>query len=125
MATRAAIGRWGEDYTAEYLRQNGYRILHRNWHCRYGELDIIALRDGILAFVEVKTRAEHSMVSPEEAVSASKQKKLLLAAECYLLQSELEDQPRFDVAAVTVVTYPEISLVHFDYYECAFEGGES
>lgn len=118
----AQTGRWGEDYTADYLRRQGYTLLERNWHCRYGELDIIARRDDTLCFVEVKTRRSTSMVTPEEAITPAKRHKLFLSAECYLMEHFLPLQPRFDVAAVTVTTYPEIALADFMYYESAFEG---
>lgn len=121
MNAGAATGRWGEDYTADYLLQQGYLLLERNWHCRWGEIDIIAEKDGILAFVEVKTRRLTSMTTPEEAISSAKRQKLLRSAECYLLEHESSLQPRFDVAAVTVTVEP-LTLCHFEYYESAFEG---
>lgn len=121
MNHHAASGRWGEDYTASYLVEQGYTILERNWHCRFGELDLIACREDILAIVEVKTRKVDSLVTPAEAVTASKRHKLLLSAECFLAEHPLSLQPRFDVAAITISEYPVIRLVDFEYYEAAFE----
>ena len=50
------LGRWGEDLAAEFLEQQGYRIVDRNWKCRFGELDLVAEGGGFLCFVEVKLR---------------------------------------------------------------------
>lgn len=121
MNPRAALGRWGEDYTANYLVKNGYVILERNWHCRFGEIDLIAQKGEILAFVEVKTRRLGSLTTPEEAITAAKRHKLYLSAECYLQSCPETLQPRFDVAAVTARSRGGITPERFDYYESAFE----
>lgn len=114
---RKTTGRLGEDHTARYLADNGYTIAARNWHCSRGELDIIAIRGDIIAFVEVKTRRPGAMVSPFEAVSLDKRRKLLYSAQLYLLDNPCELQPRFDVAAVTA---QDAAVVDFVYLESAF-----
>lgn len=110
----------GEEFTAQRLQQRGYRILARNYHTPYGELDIIAATQKYIVFVEVKTRRDASMVQPEENVTPSKQKKLLRAALLYLQRYPSELQPRFDVAGVTM----ELSgmVTGFHYLANAFEG---
>ena len=92
-------GRAGEDFAACCLRQRGFQILYRNHHCRGGELDIVAAREGILAFVEVRLRRRGGMVSPVESVTRAKCKKILAAAYDYLAgHPELRElQPRFDL----------------------------
>ena len=94
-------GAKGEGIASRYLTERGYRILETNYHSLYGEIDIIAAKDDILAFVEVKTRSGRMIAEPREAVTASKQEKLRQTALLYL--SEQEDvslQPRFDVVEV-------------------------
>ena len=114
-------GRAGEDYTAGWLRRQGYRILARNWRCRQGEVDIIAQTGDTVAFVEVKARRPGAMVSPLEAVDRRKQKKLVMAATAWLSATGSGLQPRFDVAAVTLEECRGRELVSgFDYYESAF-----
>ena len=108
MTEKRRLGDLGEDYTARYLQKQGYTITGRNWHSRYGEIDIIA---------EVKTRKAGSMVPGELAVTPQKQQKLRLTAESYLLARPTEKQPRFDVAALTV---EDDKLVGFTYYPSAF-----
>ena len=65
-------GRKGEDMVVNFLRNQGCTILKRNFVSRYGEVDIIAQKGGLILFVEVKTRAENSILSPEEAVDGYK-----------------------------------------------------
>lgn len=106
-------GRAGEDYAAEWLEKHGYRIVERNYHSRFGEIDIIAEDSQYIVFVEVKTRAQGSIVSPAEAVTRSKQKKILLTAQLYLQKSPSPLQPRFDVAAVTTLYGEPLGLQYF------------
>lgn len=116
MGQRAAqnAGRAGEEYTALWLENNGYSIVERNYHSRYGEIDIIARDSQYIVFVEVKTRASGSMVSGVEAVTLSKRQKLLLTAQTYILKSQCTLQPRFDVAAVTTVHGEPMGLQYFE-----------
>lgn len=93
-------GDLGEQYSADYLEKNGFKIVQRNFHSRYGEIDIIARNSRYFVFVEVKTRENGSLVGPLEAVSISKQRKIIKTAMIYLQENSTELQPRFDVAAV-------------------------
>ncbi|HOZ48751.1 MAG TPA: YraN family protein [Candidatus Hydrogenedentes bacterium] len=108
----------GEDAVARYLRARGYRILGRNVKLSRYEVDIIARKRDITAFVEVKTRRENPLAPPEENVTTTKQNHLRRAAHVYI---QREDNPtmyyRFDVAAVTV---PEHGKPDITYFENAF-----
>lgn len=104
--TAAQRGKTGEDLAAAFLEQKGYSIVDRNFHCRGGELDIVATKGEILAFVEVRTRQRGGMVSPAESVTAAKRNKIIAAAYAFLQQhSELEQtlQPRFDLISIEAV----------------------
>ena len=100
------IGRLGERLAQAYLVAHGYRIVAHSWRLgRFGEIDLIARRRGILAFVEVKTRRSDRYGPPEEAVHAGKQKRILRLAEAFLASlapdSRLHHlECRFDVIAV-------------------------
>lgn len=94
-------GAAGEEFAAEYLRKRGFEILRRNFHSRFGEIDIIARGGRYLAFVEVMTREEGSLTDPLEAVAAAKQRRIIRTAQLFLQQYPEPLQPRFDVAAVT------------------------
>ncbi|MDR2687793.1 MAG: YraN family protein [Oscillospiraceae bacterium] len=94
------IGDAGEAFAAACLEAEGYRVIARNFSVRQGEIDIIARDARYLVFVEVKARKPGSMVRPEEAVDAPKQRRLRCAAEYYLAGRPTALQPRFDVMCV-------------------------
>lgn len=91
----------GEDRAATFLRQEGYRILERNYRCPLGEMDIIA-RDGkTIVFIEVKARSSDRFGSPQAAIGPQKQRRMTAIALCYLKGKGWLGMPaRFDVAAV-------------------------
>lgn len=95
-----ALGDRGENVAARYLRNQGYRIIVRNYRCEVGEIDIVA-RDGpTLVFVEVKTRA-YDDPTPEQQVDLAKQQQLTRVAKLYLSRYGTPQPPaRFDVVAV-------------------------
>ncbi|MEA2013824.1 MAG: YraN family protein [Thermodesulfobacteriota bacterium] len=94
-------GKEGEDIAAACLREKGYKIIERNYRCRYGEIDIIAM-DGVdIVFIEVKSRKSDNFGLPEEAVGLTKQKKISKVALNYLIEKELVDHnARFDIVAI-------------------------
>lgn len=100
---RAALGRYGEDLAAQHLQASGAVLLDRNWRCRQGELDIVALEaDGTLVFCEVKTRSSTSFGEPAEAVGAVKARRIRGLACRWLEQHRPRDAAglRFDVIAI-------------------------
>ncbi|MCA9981642.1 MAG: YraN family protein [Anaerolineales bacterium] len=92
---RQKLGRWGENVAATHLESKGYAIRARNWRCVHGEVDLIAQKqaaDGLLiAFVEVKTRHGRGKGSPEEALTPRKAQKLLLCAQFFLAEHNIND----------------------------------
>ena len=109
MNNRAAKvrGSCGEDFAARWLESKGYRVLARNYHTRQGELDIVAEKEGVLAFVEVKTRAKNALISGAEAVTPEKQRRIIAAALAFAEEPDFAAcvalQPRFDVLEITVL----------------------
>lgn len=101
--TTAQTGRAGEDAATEYLRQAGYDICARNWQSGHYELDIVARRDGILHFVEVKTRRADGLTPPEAAITLHKFRSLTKAAAQYIAQYDWQSEVQFDLAAVDVL----------------------
>lgn len=116
-------GKTGETYVADWLEQRGCRILCRNYHSRFGEIDIIAQDGGYLVFVEVKTRGKRCFGVPQEAVTASKRRKLILTASQYLSEHDSGLQPRFDVAVVR--TDEAEQVISTEYFENAFDAENS
>jgi putative endonuclease len=96
------LGRRGERAAVKHLKRQGYIILHRGYRILGGELDIVAVDDRTVVFVEVKTRATHDAGHPAEAVDQNKQRQLAQLALAYLRRYQLLDcSARFDVIAVT------------------------
>ncbi len=96
------VGDFGEKFTAWYLRIRGYKILARNFHSRFGELDIVAKNRKFIVFVEVKTRTEGSLFAPREAVDYFKQQKCFKTAQYFMLKNPSKLQPRFDVSEIVL-----------------------
>ena len=98
---RRELGRIGETLAASYLAGCGWRIVDRNVRYREGEIDIVAARGGILAFVEVKTRGSAAFGSPAEAVNWRKQRKIRALASRYLSERHPRARAiRFDVVDI-------------------------
>ena len=98
---RKELGRKGEEAALRFLKENGYRILQRNYVCKLGEVDIIAREKDTLVFIEVKTRTSTTFGPPQLAVNASKQMQLSKAALSFIKEKKLEEmKARFDVVAI-------------------------
>ena len=100
-----ARARWAEDLVARWYENNGYGIVVRNWHCREGELDIVAVIANksvtTIAIIEVKARASHNFGTPLEAVTPAKQHKIRIATTKFLAtRPDLRGEVRFDVVGV-------------------------
>jgi putative endonuclease len=113
MAEHTTVGAQGEELAACYLLRKKYEILHRNYRCLSGEIDIIARWKNVLVFVEVKTRRSAAFGSALEAVSLKKQRSISAVAQAYLLHSrQVGSAARFDVIAVRLNnTVPEIEHI--------------
>lgn len=113
-------GALGEQYAAEYLLKKGYRISARNFRSRYGEIDIIAENADFVVFAEVKTRDRNYIFRPSEAVTVSKQRKIIKTAQYYLLENEKGLQPRFDVIEIVTASKNDFHVLEIEHIEDAF-----
>ena len=118
---KAVKGKLGEDFTADYLIKNGYDIITRNYRKPCGEIDIIATKGDILAFVEVKTRKYRSLVSGAEAVGYKKKGRIIATADIFLADYDTDKTIRYDIADVTVSSGTAVRVIDFNYYEDAFD----
>lgn len=116
----ARQGRLGEEYAVGLLRERGYRLLASNFRTRQGEIDIIAENGEYVVFVEVKTRRTGALSPGYQAVSKTKQKRILSVAEEFLNRFSVNLQPRFDVICLETACQPEFLVVFAEYYENAF-----
>jgi putative endonuclease len=101
---RRQLGDAGEDLAAAALKQQGYKILERNFVAPLGEIDLIARQGKTYIFIEVKTRKGERFGTPQEAVNPAKQARLRRLADYYLKQKRLGEDVliRFDVVAIIV-----------------------
>lgn len=98
------LGKRGEDAACMFIEREGFEILERNWRCASGEADIIAIDDGCLVFIEVKTRAGDVAGLPEESVTPEKRRRYEEIALAYLRASDFGNIfIRFDVASITLL----------------------
>lgn len=100
MAEHNELGRWGEDIAASYLREKGFVILERDWHSGHRDIDIVAMKDEVIVFVEVKTRRNRDVTDPLQAVDYKKLKNLRRAINHYVNYRKTDQPWRFDVIAV-------------------------
>ncbi len=120
---RVGLGRGGESLAVTWLEARGMRVLARNWRCPYGEVDVIALQNGVLIFVEVKTRRGERMGAPEEAITPAKRRHMVATAQAYMAERGCEEQPfRLDVLAVQLT--PGGTLLEVRHYPNAVGDAE-
>ncbi|ACL69497.1 YraN family protein [Halothermothrix orenii] len=97
------LGDWGEKKAVRYLKSKGYQVIKTNYRCLIGEIDIIAIDNNFLVFVEVKTRRSIAYGVPACAVNFDKQKKIRKVARHYLKSNMINKyQIRFDVISIIV-----------------------
>ena len=97
---KTGIGKNGEDTAARHLLAKGYHVIERNWRYKRSEIDIIAEKEGVLVFVEVKTRSYVAYGHPEESVDEKKANKIMEGAEEYIFKVDWHGDIRFDVIAI-------------------------
>ncbi|NLY54713.1 MAG: YraN family protein [Firmicutes bacterium] len=110
------VGRYGEDAALRYLEDQGYRLVERNFHTRYGELDLIMLEGQQLVFVEVKARTSLRYGQAEEAITWRKLQKMRQLVAIYLAQGAPRHRGiRLDAVAVDIEpkTLRTLSIRHY------------
>ncbi len=113
---------WGdywEDVAFDFLKKNGLKIVKRNFNCKVGEIDIIMTNNDILIFIEVKYRKDSHWVSAVESVTKSKQRKIIKAAQLYLLKNKKYQDwnCRFDVVSIQGdKANPQINWIKHAFY---------
>lgn len=112
--SRKRLGAWGEGKAVEYLLLAGYKVHEKNVRTDYGEIDIMASKDGIAVFVEVKTRRTQAFGLPEEAITPVKMEKMLQSAQAYMFKHpELGEHWQIDVIAIQCGLSDGPQIMHF------------
>ena len=114
-------GKFGEDYTADYLLNKGMKIISRNFRRKGGELDIVALDGRMLVVVEVKARKSGSLTDGLDAMTVTKRRNIIRTAQRFIDETDVDfAEMRFDVAELTLTTEKIPRVLEFSYYEDAF-----
>ena len=99
MAQHNELGKKGEKAAANFLQNEGYKVVIQNWTMHRHEIDIIAEDDEFIVFVEVKTRTSRQWGNPEDFIGRAKIKRIVEAADLYLQLNEIDKPARFDIIA--------------------------
>ena len=113
------VGKEGEDITAKYLSDKGYKILERNYHTRFGEIDLIASKNNVLAFVEVKLKHGDDFGTPEEMIGNSKLSQVQRMAEFYLMDKPdmAKIYKTYSIDAVCIMMGESGKVKRINHYE--------
>ncbi len=114
MAKHNETGIKGEQIAENFLADKGYRILHRNWCSGKKEIDLVALKDDVLVFIEVKTRNRIDFGYPEEAVGRRKQEFMKIAAEAFMDANKEFKKIQFDIVSVLIVKEVVKEVLHVE-----------
>ena len=111
------IGLDAEKIAAAYLESHGYRIIDRNFYCKAGELDIIAIQNEELVFVEVRSRHSEESLSPLFTLTDKKRRSIKKAAQVYVTRKSIDRPLRFDFIVVTMTPEPQIEIFENVFFE--------
>jgi len=114
--TKEELGKLGEDMTCELLRKKGYHIRKRNYRFDRAEVDIVAEKDKMIVFVEVKARESDFLTDAAQLVPMKKQKQIIKAADAYIKEMDLSNESRFDI----VIAIINSKYKKLDHIEDAF-----
>ena len=114
MSKNKELGFDGEKIATDFLKSKGYKIIENNYRYRRAEIDIIAENEGILVFVEVKTRSNYNYGEPEHAVDEHKAVKIREAAENYIFSNDWKNNIRFDIISIKKNDYESTEITHFE-----------
>ncbi len=114
MADHNKLGLLGETIAADHLIFNGYEIKERNWRRQKAEVDLIAVKENLWVFIEVKTRSSTAFGRPEEFITERKLEMVADAAGAYLEANDLQVEIRIDVIGIVLQSDHQFTLNHFE-----------
>jgi putative endonuclease len=114
MAQHNDLGRYGENLAKAHLEAAGYEVLDVNWRHGKAEIDLIAYKDKVIIFVEVKTRSGNGFGEPEDFVDIRKQRLLSGAADEYIYLKDHQGEVRFDIIAILFKNETNYKLNHIE-----------
>lgn len=114
MADHNEFGNLAEELATSFLAEKGYKILHNNFRYQKGEIDIIAEFENQIIIVEVKARGTDIFMEPQEAVTKTKIKSLVMVADFYMNERNLTQDVRFDIIAVLPDDKGKLQITHLE-----------
>jgi len=116
LSDQKLLGRWGERRCERFLKRKGLKKLAGNFSCKTGEIDLIMVdTDGSIVFVEVRSKAEDSLVSPEQSITQTKKNRIVKAGRYFLKIHGIEDRPyRFDVVSIVLGRKGRPQIRHYE-----------
>ncbi|MEO6916160.1 MAG: YraN family protein [Chitinophagaceae bacterium] len=118
MAAHNDLGKYGERLGVQFLSKKDYKVLHTNWKYSYFEIDLIASKNNVLHFIEIKTRKTKTFGEPEDDADQKKLSKIMKAAEEYQHRNPGWKRIQYDVLAISIHASepPEFYLIEDVYY---------
>lgn len=114
MAEHNDFGNLAEQLAADFLEKKGYKILVKNYRYQKAEIDIIASFENLIIIVEVKARGSDIFMEPQEAVTKKKIKSLVMAADFFMKDRNLDQEVRFDIIAVLPDERKKLQITHLE-----------
>lgn len=114
MAEHNDFGNLAEQLAADFLDKKGYKILVKNYRYQKAEIDIIASFENLIIIVEVKARGSDIFMEPQEAVTKKKIKSLVMAADFFMKDRNLDQEVRFDIIAVLPDERKKLQITHLE-----------
>ena len=114
MAEHNEFGNLAEELAASFLEEKGYKILVKNFRYQKGEIDIIAEFNKEIIIVEVKARGSDLFMEPQEAVTKKKIKSLVMVADFFMRDRNLDQEVRFDIIAVLPDHKGKLHITHLE-----------
>ncbi|WP_172281684.1 YraN family protein [Chryseobacterium sp. LAM-KRS1] len=121
MASHNDFGKIAEDFAVEHLQRNGYKILARNYRFQRAEIDIISEIKNLIVIIEVKARSTNAFILPQEAVTKTKIRSIVNAADHYLEEFNHVKEVRFDIISVLPDEKGKLVLEHIEDAFQAFD----
>lgn len=118
MADHNEFGKLAEELAESFLKQKGYRILEKNYRYEKAEIDLIAEFGSQIIIVEVKARATDAFMLPQEAINKKKIRLIVMAANHFIEENNIDKEARFDVLSVLPDALGKLEITHI---ENAFE----
>ncbi len=115
MSQHNDVGKIGEGIARKFLEEKGYKIIEQNYRTKYSEIDLVALKDKKLIFVEVRTKIGENFGTPEETIIGNKAKKVWQNASVYIAFKKWDGPARID--AICIVLKPDYNIERLSHYE--------